>query len=101
MSQHHLPCINCTSVAFVMAPLCGAAIDMVTWIQKCYAVVLYNSSKAAIAKKSEELNTMASQAFGPQTIGLGEMGAADDGFDDGTVDDGHCQQWALGTMGVV
>ena len=67
-----------------MAPLFGAAIDMVTWLRKRYAVALYNSAKAAIAKKLEESKTMALQAFGPWT-----MGAADDVTDDGAADDGH------------
>ena len=42
---------------------------------------------------------MASWMFGHRMMGLQTMGAADDGAYDGGTDDGHCQLWALGTMG--
>ena len=71
-----------------------------TWLQKCYAVALYDSPKAKIAEKLEESKTMALRAFGPRTTELRMMGATYDGSNDSAADDGHCQRWALGTMGV-
>ena len=43
--------INPTSLAAAMAPLYGAAIDMVTQLQLCYATSLYSYTMAALALK--------------------------------------------------